>query len=82
MWEYERISYSEMYAHKSERATVPVAVLDLREEVVEEMVEAVRVAIGMALNAEALHWREKPYSEVARAALQAILPLRRGRGGK
>ena len=58
----------------------PVAVLDLREEAVEKMVEAVARAIGRC---DYMHPSDaKPYTEAARSVLQAILPLRRGRGGK
>ena len=53
----------------------PVAVLDLRPEAVEKMVEAVARAIGRC---DYMHPSDaKPYTEAARSVLQAILPLRK-----
>lgn len=64
---------------KSKYFNIPVAVLDLRPEAVEKMVEAVARAL--------VAWERNRYGRVisgshvhpmqARAALQAILPLRK-----
>lgn len=60
---------------KSKHCCMPVAVLDMSPEAVEEMVELMRLAIGITSTCDIRTWRKgrKPYEAQARDALTAIL---------